>query len=102
MLGARRSNEVHLCSFWGALAGSPQLVGNLQAWYINRDGARIGNTLWDTFSNTSTPGARLSWTLIDPVAAGTNEDIINAILGNQAWVAVVSEVRYETLTDCRH
>ncbi|KIP12864.1 hypothetical protein PHLGIDRAFT_97603 [Phlebiopsis gigantea 11061_1 CR5-6] len=82
--------------FWGALASSPQLVGNLQAWYINRDGARIGNTLWDTFSNTSAPGAHLSWALVDPVAAGTNEDIINAVLQNQAWVAVVVEANATT------
>lgn len=77
-------------SFWGALSGSPQLTGNLQAWFINRDAARIGNTLWDTFGNVSAPGQQLSWALIDPIAAGSNEDIINAILENQAWIAVVS------------
>ncbi|EKM59708.1 uncharacterized protein PHACADRAFT_181681 [Phanerochaete carnosa HHB-10118-sp] len=82
---------ISLPVFWGALSGSPQLTTNLEAWFINRDGARIGNTLWESFGNTSTPGQHLSWSLIDPVAAGDDEDIANAIIENEAWIAVVIE-----------
>lgn len=82
---------VSLPVFWGALSESPQLTTNLEAWFINRDAARIGNTLWQSFGNTSTPGLHLSWSLVDPVAAGTDEDIANAVIQNQAWIAVVIE-----------
>lgn len=75
--------------FWGALANAPKLTSNLEAWYINRDAARIGNTLWKVFSNTTAPGQYLGWINVDPVAAGTDDDIANAIVQNQAWIAVV-------------
>ena len=81
--------------FWGASANAPKLTENLEAWFINRDAARIGNSLWNVFANTTAPGQYLGWIAVDPVAAGTNMDIANAIVQNQAWVAVVGEFASE-------
>lgn len=79
-------------SFWGALSNSPKYTPNLEAWFINRDGGRIGNTLWDSFNNKSAPATlRLGWVRVDPAAAGTDGQIMDAIVQQQAWVAVVSE-----------
>ncbi|KAI0092825.1 hypothetical protein BDY19DRAFT_990504 [Irpex rosettiformis] len=82
--------------FWGALSSSPKYTPSLTAWFINRDGARIGNTIWESFSNKSAPGLHLGWVLVKPAAAGTNEQIMNAIVQQQAWVAVVVEANATT------
>lgn len=82
---------VSLPVYWGALFDSAQLTDNFDAWFVNRDGARIGNTLWQTFSNTTAPGQHLGWQLVDPAAAGNDDDIVNAVIGERAWVVVVIE-----------
>ncbi len=78
-----------LYRYWGALSTAPTLTTSLTAWYINRDAARIGNTLWDSFGNTSAPGQQLGWINVDPDMAGSNEQVMNAIIQGQAWIAVV-------------
>ncbi|KAI0752228.1 hypothetical protein BC629DRAFT_1555353 [Irpex lacteus] len=83
--------------FWGALSNSPKYTPNLEAWFINRDGGRIGNTLWDSFNNKSAPATlRLGWVRVDPAAAGTDGQIMDAIVQQQAWVAVVIEANATT------
>jgi hypothetical protein len=77
-------------SFWGALSNSPKYTSNLEAWFINRDADRVGNALWDAFANVSTPGPHLGWVLVDPDVAGTNAQIVDAIIQQQTWIAVVS------------
>ncbi|KAI0699407.1 hypothetical protein BC835DRAFT_1412597 [Cytidiella melzeri] len=77
--------------FWGALSNSAKYTSHLEAWFINRDGARIGNNLWVSFGNTSTPTMHLGWVLVDPQDAGTDEQIMDAIIQQQAWIAVVVE-----------
>ena len=81
-----------LYRFWGALSNSPKYTPNLTAWFINRDGARIGNTIWESFSNKSAPGLHLGWVLVKPAAAGTDQQIMDAIVQERAWVAVVSKL----------
>ena len=49
----------------------------------------MGNTLWLAFSNTSTPGMHLGWTNVDPAIAGSDDNIIDVIIQNKAWVVVV-------------
>lgn len=56
---------------------------------MNRDAARIGNTLWDSFSNTTAPGQYLGWINVDPLIAGSDQDIVNAVVQNQVWIVVV-------------
>lgn len=56
---------------------------------MNRDAARIGNTLAQSFLNTTTPGQQLGWMNIDPQVAGSDEDIIHAVVENGPWIVVV-------------
>ena len=72
---------------------APTSTTNLEAWFINRDAGRVGNTLWTEVSNsTSTPGPmKLGWMNVDPMDAGSDDDIVNAIVQQQAWIAVVSK-----------
>jgi hypothetical protein len=68
------------------------MTGNLDAWFIDRDGSRIGHALWDVFGNFSAPGPHLGWTYIDPVDVGTNDDVAQAIVAEKAWIAVVGKL----------
>ena len=75
--------------FWGALCNSAKLTQNLEASFIDRDDSRIGHAIWQGFSNVSS-GMKLGWMPIDADTAGSDEQIINAMVQNQAWIAVVS------------
>jgi hypothetical protein len=68
------------------------MTRNLDAWFIDRDGSRIGHALWDVFGNFSAPGAHLGWTNVDPVDIGTNDDVAQAIVAEKAWIAVVGKL----------
>ncbi|KAI0347315.1 hypothetical protein BDW22DRAFT_1322516 [Trametopsis cervina] len=82
--------------FWGALSTSGTRTSSLDAWFVNRDGARVGNNLWESFSNTSTPGQHLGWALLSAADAGTDEQIMDAIIQQRAWIAVVVEANATT------
>jgi hypothetical protein len=68
------------------------MTRNLDAWFIDRDGSRIGHALWNVFGNVSAPGPQLGWSYIDPVDIGTNDDIAQAVVAERAWIAVVGEL----------
>lgn len=76
-------------SFWGALASQAQRTQRLDAWFVDRDGARIGHALWAAFGNASEPGARLGWAAVDPAALRTDADVAQAVVDERAWIAVV-------------
>lgn len=78
-------------SYWGALSNSAALTENLDAWFIDRDGSRIGNSLWKVFGNKTEPAMHLGWKNVDPDVIGTDEDVMQAIVDEQAWIAVVGE-----------
>ncbi|KAF7981219.1 hypothetical protein HWV62_34563 [Athelia sp. TMB] len=80
-----------LPAYWGALSSQATRTQNLNAWFIDRDGSRLGRALWTAFGNTSTPGPQLGWTQVDPSSIGTDEAVSQAILDEQAWIAVVVE-----------
>ena len=90
--------------YWGALANSTHLTGNLDAWFIDRDRSDIGHALWAVFGNaTAAPGPQLQlgWRYIDPSVdfqVATNEGVAQAIVGERAWIAVVGEFRYDYVT----
>jgi hypothetical protein len=67
------------------------MTRNLDAWFIDRDGSRIGHALWDAFGNTSASRTQLGWNYIDPADIGTNDDVAQAIVAEKAWIAVVGE-----------
>jgi hypothetical protein len=67
------------------------MTGNLEAWFIDRDGSRIGNGVWGVFGNSSAPGPHLGWSNVDPANIGTDDDVAQAIVAEKAWIAVVGE-----------
>ena len=85
--------------YWGALANSTHLTGNLDAWFIDRDRSDIGHALWAVFGNTTAvpgPQLQLGWRYIDPgvdFQVATNEEVAQAVVGERAWIAVVGEFR---------
>jgi len=68
------------------------MTRNLDAWFIDRDGSRIGHALWHVFGNFSAPGPHLGWTYINPADIGTNDDVAQAIVAEKAWIAVVGKL----------
>ncbi|OCH87106.1 hypothetical protein OBBRIDRAFT_796525 [Obba rivulosa] len=82
--------------YWAALSSSAQRTTNLEAWYIDRDGSRVGQGLWQAFVNNTLPGPRLGWSMIRASDAGSDDQIAQMILNEQAWVAVVVEANATT------
>jgi hypothetical protein len=78
--------------YWGSLWKAPELTGNLRAWVINRDDGIIGSTVTGALINSTTSGnAHLGWEQLDPTAFATDGDVADAIVDEQAWIAVVSK-----------
>ncbi|KAH7918791.1 hypothetical protein BV22DRAFT_1075923 [Leucogyrophana mollusca] len=77
--------------YWGALAYSARMTSNLTAWFIDRDNSRLGHALWSDINNTSSPGPQLGWVFVDGDSAGSDQDIIDAVIGEQVWLALVVE-----------
>ena len=80
-----------LCSYWGALTNSSKLTGNLEAWFVDRDGDRIGQGMARAVQNFVPTGPALNWTFQDPLLVGNDTAIIDAVLQERVWVAIVSE-----------
>ncbi|RDX39720.1 hypothetical protein OH76DRAFT_1490876 [Lentinus brumalis] len=75
--------------YWGALSDSAKLTGNLEAWFIDRDGARVGQSLVAAVRKYSPPGPQLAWKFMDPDDVGDDDDVQRMVLEEQVWVAVV-------------
>ncbi|KAH7906449.1 hypothetical protein BJ138DRAFT_1162589 [Hygrophoropsis aurantiaca] len=77
--------------YWGALAYSSRMTSNLTAWFIDRDNSRLGHALWNSIETTNAPGPQLGWVYVDPDFAGSNQQIMDAVIGEHTWLAVVVE-----------
>ena len=78
--------------YWGSLWKGPELTGNLRGWVINRDDGVIGSTVTEALINSTTSGVQhLGWEQMDPSTFATDDDVANAILDEEAWIAVVSK-----------
>ncbi|KAI0357269.1 hypothetical protein OH77DRAFT_1399501 [Trametes cingulata] len=75
--------------YWGALANSAKMTGNLEAWFIDRDGSRVGRGLTQAVQKYSAPGPQLNWKFFSGSDVGDDSDIIDMVLQDQVWVAVV-------------
>ncbi|KAI0641589.1 hypothetical protein C8Q79DRAFT_918920 [Trametes meyenii] len=75
--------------YWGALSSSAKRTGNLGAWFIDRDGSRVGRGLAQAVQKYSAPGPRLSWQFFDANDVGDDDDIIDMVLKDRVWVAIV-------------
>ena len=78
-----------LCSYWGSLSASAEQTGNLDAWLVNRDVGRIGETLVAAVHEASTtgPGA-IGWRIMNATLVD-DDDVVQALLNEQIWLAVV-------------
>ncbi|THH26331.1 hypothetical protein EUX98_g7852 [Antrodiella citrinella] len=91
-----------LPAFWGALSNSASLTDQLTVWYIDRDDSRVGHAIWDGIANYSGPALPLGWQVVNPLVAGSDEDIIGSVVTDQVWAAVVVEANAtSTLTLAR-
>ncbi|KAI0739998.1 hypothetical protein C8Q80DRAFT_208199 [Daedaleopsis nitida] len=75
--------------YWGALSNSANLTGNLEAWFIDRDGARVGQGLVQAVLNYSAPGPQLDWKIKASRDVGNDDNVQRMILEDRVWVAVV-------------
>ncbi|KAI0707430.1 hypothetical protein C8T65DRAFT_650942 [Cerioporus squamosus] len=75
--------------YWGALSDSAKLTGNLEAWFIDRDGSRVGQGLVAAVRKFSPPGPQLAWKFMDPDDVGDDNDVQRMVLEERVWVAVV-------------
>ncbi|KAM5536444.1 hypothetical protein V8D89_009880 [Ganoderma adspersum] len=75
--------------YWGALTNSAKLTENLEAWFIDRDGARIGQGLTSAVGKYAPPGPRLNWKFMQPDVVGDDDSVADMVLREQVWVVVV-------------
>ncbi|KAI0759545.1 hypothetical protein BD413DRAFT_273447 [Trametes elegans] len=82
--------------YWGALVNSASLTGNLEAWFIDRDGGRVGQGMTLAVQKYSPTGPRLNWKFMKPIDVGDDDDVIRMVLEEQVWVAVVVQANAST------
>lgn len=89
--------------YWGSLSAAPKLTGNLEAWVVNRDQARFGNTLENSVQSAPTTGVgALWWRVVNASHFETDEDVAQAVVNERTWLAVVvSENATARLTDAQ-
>lgn len=77
--------------YWGALSNSAQLTGNLEAWFIDRDGARVGQSLTKAVQSYSPLGPQLNWKFKSLSDVGDDDAVQKSVLEERVWVAVIGE-----------
>ncbi|KAI0808363.1 hypothetical protein C8Q74DRAFT_1233073 [Fomes fomentarius] len=75
--------------YWGALSNSAQLTGNLEAWFIDRDGARVGQSLTKAVQSYSPLGPQLNWKFKSFSDVGDDDAVQQSVLEERVWVAVI-------------
>lgn len=77
--------------YWGSLWKAPALTHQLRAWVIDREGGALGQAVSQAIMATTTSGSKaiLGWQQIDATQFTNDEDIINAVVDERTWIAVV-------------
>jgi hypothetical protein len=80
-----------LARYWGSLWKAPVLTHQLRAWVIDREGGPLGQAVSQAIIATTTSGSKavLGWEQIDATQFTTDQDIVNAVVDEQTWIAVV-------------
>ncbi|KAG1744774.1 hypothetical protein EDB19DRAFT_1694172 [Suillus lakei] len=90
-----------LSVYWAALAYSDALSSNLTAWFIDRDNDTIGHAIWSGI-NDNTTGLQLGWSQVDPAIFASDEDVMQAVINEEVWLALVVETNAtDKLSDAR-
>ncbi|KAL5512381.1 hypothetical protein ACEPAG_3373 [Sanghuangporus baumii] len=76
--------------YWGSMSAAVEKTGNLEVWVINRDHARIGDSLEVAVlaAPSSGPGA-LWWRVVSEDNFPDEQSVIQGIVEERAWLAVV-------------
>jgi len=82
-----------LSRYWGSLWKAPVLAHQLRAWVIDREGGPLGQAVSQAIMATTAAGsnAALGWQQIDATQFTADEDIVNAVVDERTWIAVVGE-----------
>jgi hypothetical protein len=77
--------------YWGSLWKASVLTHQLRAWVIDREGGPLGQAVSQAIMATTTSGstAVLGWQQIDAARFTTDQDILDAVVDEQTWIAVV-------------
>lgn len=86
-----------LPTYWGSLGETSDHIPKLKLFVVNRDtDGALGQTLVQAFQANSqgqgvAPGQHLTWLIVDPTELPTDQDVIDAVVDERTWAAVVSE-----------
>ncbi|KZS88478.1 hypothetical protein SISNIDRAFT_552553 [Sistotremastrum niveocremeum HHB9708] len=77
--------------YWGSLASSTTMTPNLTAYLIDRDRSAIGQAVSAVFASSTQQSATpaLGWVNVDPDVMPKNADVVESVLDERAWIAVV-------------
>ncbi|KZT34384.1 hypothetical protein SISSUDRAFT_1052885 [Sistotremastrum suecicum HHB10207 ss-3] len=77
--------------YWGSLASSTTMTPNLTAYLIDRDRSAIGQAVSAVFASSTQQSATpaLGWVNVDPDVMPRNTDVVESVLDERAWIAVV-------------
>ena len=78
--------------YWASLSQAARSTGNLETWVVNRDDARIGDSLNAAVLSAPTSGlGALWWRLINASHVPEEGDVIQAVVEERTWLAIVGE-----------
>lgn len=77
--------------FWGGYAHTPDRTVNLHGWFVDMDGSDLGAAILNvTKQNIALETKyKISWDIIDAAHFNSYNEIPDAIVDEQAWIAVV-------------
>ncbi|KAG8907501.1 hypothetical protein FRB99_003874 [Tulasnella sp. 403] len=80
--------------YWGSLGETSDHVPKLKGWVINRDNGPLGQAVVQAFEANSQganvpKNAHLTWIVKDASDLPSNDDVINGVLDEKVWAAVV-------------
>lgn len=82
--------------YWASLAYATQHTSRLTVWVVNRDRSTIGNGVVAAVQRAAADAASvptLGWQVIDSDddTVDSNDKVIDSVIDEQVWAAVVSE-----------
>ena len=89
--------------YWGSLGEQQQRIPNLKMWLINRDpNGALGQGMAQAFqANSAGSGvptnAHVTWLFPDASEFPNDEDVINGVLNEKVWAAVVGTLNLVSL-----
>lgn len=93
-----------LPTYWGSLGEPQSHIPNLTGYLVNYDGdGALGQAMIQAFQNNTAgigvtpPNAHLTWYIVDSATVPTENDVIQHVLEEKIWTAVVSKSHFVCL-----